>query len=197
MPKFPKSDGFKFKNKSPFMDVATKGILSSLQGLEGIKEKTSELKQPRKPKVADQIFDPRESRGYASYLQKYKNIMTQRKAEKKKKLKDISSSANIDPVKEKQLTKEEFEIEKEKYGKSGEAGYVGRETLAKTAQMGGTLGDVWWEEEKDASVEGGGRVNPIAKKSPAKRDYMTADSPTMKKSSFFKMKGWPGFTKNK
>ena len=25
MPKFPKSDGFKFKNKSPLMDVATIG----------------------------------------------------------------------------------------------------------------------------------------------------------------------------
>ena len=73
--------------------------------------------------------------------------------------------------------------------KSGEAGYMGVEQLERAGQMGGTT--EWEEEELAAS---GRRTVPITKKSPAKAGYFSADlssnlSPTMKKSSGFKMKG--------
>ena len=72
--------------------------------------------------------------------------------------------------------------------KSGEAGYMGVEALERAGQMGGTAE---WEEEELATS---GRTVPITKKSPAKIGYFSADlssnlSPTMKKSSGFKMKG--------
>lgn len=186
MPKFPKSDGFKFKNKSPFMDVATVGNSKIEETITG--GTTNKPKNPRKNKPIERPVDFRGALGsFADYEKRFKQWRSRQLQDK------VVDKQKI----EKGLTREEFEEKKRLYGKSGEAGYTAGDVLAQTAQMGGTLGDVWWEEEEDVSVEGGGRVNPITKKSPAKRDYMTADSPTMKKSSFFKMKGWPGFTKNK
>ena len=75
--------------------------------------------------------------------------------------------------------------------KSGEAGYMGVETLARAGQMGGTAD---WEEKKHL------KSSSITKKSPAKIGYFSADQvPVMKKSSGFKMKGHtlPGIKQRK
>ena len=179
-PTYMKSSGFKMKG-SPFSAAA-----ASETDTEYLKRQAGQTS-----------FDPR---GANVTYDKYRSDVLSRR--KNITAATTSASAVKPPLStpDKPMSRGQFEQVKGEYGKAGEAGYTDRGNLARMSQMGGSGENVWWEEEDDLTAGGGGRTTPITKKSPTKASYFSADqTPVMKKSSGFKMKGHtlPGIKQKK